>query len=318
MNSLQSFWHATGVFSDRLTDVRLGSLALALAFILSNLLLRSTAWRNILAAAHPGVRVRWRSITGAYLAGAGVNAIVPARGGDVTKIYLAHRSIPGSAYTTVTSSLIAETLIDLLIGPLLLLAAYSTGRLPHLPAIGQLPAFEWSFMEAHGRVFVLLLAAILITAGVFFTYIEHHVNSFWSRIADGVAILRTPRRYLTTVVSLQLVGWCCRAMAMYFFLQAFRIPASALDALLALSAASAATLLPLTPGGIGPQQALLGYMFRGAAPASAVLSFSVGMQFSITLMNVIIGGLALSLMLRRMPWNARVPKPPDRRATAPS
>ena len=193
MNSLQSFWHATGVFSDRLTDVRLGSLALALAFILSNLLLRSTAWRNILAAAHPGVRVRWRSITGAYLAGAGVNAIVPARGGDVTKIYLAHRSIPGSAYTTVTSSLIAETLIDLLIGPLLLMAAYSTGRLPHLPAIGQLPAFEWSFMEAHGRVFVLLLAAILITAGVFFTYIEHHVNSFWSRIADGVAILRTPR-----------------------------------------------------------------------------------------------------------------------------
>ena len=143
------------------------------------------------------MRVRWRSITGAYLAGAGVNAIVPARGGDVTKIYLAHRSIPGSAYTTVTSSLIAETLIDLLIGPLLLLAAYSTGRLPHLPAIGQLPAFEWSFMEAHGRVFVLLLAAILITAGVFFTYIEHHVNSFWSRIADGVAILRTPRRYLT-------------------------------------------------------------------------------------------------------------------------
>ncbi len=82
---------------------------IALAFGLSNLLLRSTAWSNILAAAHPGVKVRWRSITGAYLAGAGVNAVVPARGGDVTKIYLAHRSIPGSAYTTVTSSLIAET-----------------------------------------------------------------------------------------------------------------------------------------------------------------------------------------------------------------
>ena len=76
--------------------------------------------------------------------------------------------------------------------------------------------------------------------------------------------------------------------------------------------------MPLTPGGIGPQQALLGYMFRGAAPASAVLSFSVGMQFSITLLNVIIGGLALSLMLRRMPWNARVPKQPDQRAPAPS
>ncbi len=318
MNSLRDFWHATGVFSDRLADVHFGALSIALAFGLTNLLLRSTAWRNILAAAHPGVRVRWRSITGAYLAGAGVNAVVPARGGDVTKIYLAHRSIPGAAYTTVTSSLIAETLIDIFIGPILLIAAYSTGRLPHLPAIGNLGAFEWSFLESHGKVFVLVLAALLIAGGIFFTYIERHVNSFWARIAAGVAILRTPKRYLTQVVSLQLLGWCCRALAMYFFLSAFGIPASMIDATLALSAASAATLLPLTPGGIGPTQALLGYMFRGAAPTSAVLSFSVGMQFSVTLMNIIVGGIALSLMLRRMPWNARVPKPPEKSAPAPS
>jgi uncharacterized membrane protein YbhN (UPF0104 family) len=318
VNSLQSFWHATGVFTDRLADVRIDALLIALAFGLSNLLLRSTAWRNILAAAHPGVRVRWRSITGAYLAGAGVNAVVPARGGDVTKIYLAHRSIPGSAYTTVTSSLIAETLIDIVIGPILLITAYSTGKLPHVPTIGHLPAFEWSFMAAHARVFILAVATILIVAGLFFTYIERHVNSFWSRIADGVAILRTPKRYATQVLSFQLVGWCCRALAMYWFLKAFGIPASFPDAVLALSAASAATLLPLTPGGIGPQQALLGYMFRGAAPASAVLSFSVGMQFSITLLNLLVGGIALSLMLRKMPWNARLPKPPEKRAPAAS
>jgi uncharacterized membrane protein YbhN (UPF0104 family) len=77
---------------------------------------------------------------------------------------------------------------------------------------------------------------------------------------------------------------------------------------LALSAASAATLLPLTPGGIGPQQALLGYMFRNAAPASAVLSFSVGMQFVTTLVTVILGGTALCLMLRTLPWKTRLPK----------
>ena len=191
---------------------------------------------------------------------------MPARGGDVIKIYLAHRSMPGAAYTTITSSLLAETLADTVIGPLVLLAAYASGRIPHLPALGHLAAFEWSFFASHAQWFALVLAAILILIGVFFTYLEHHVVSFWTRVSLGLAILRTPRRYFRNVVSLQVAGWALRALAMYFFLQAFRIPADLVDATLALSAQSASTLLPLTPGGLGTQQALLGYMFRNAAP----------------------------------------------------
>ena len=68
---------------------------------LANLLLRATAWRNILIAARPSERFRWRTVTGAYLAGVGVNAIVPARGGDVVKIYLVHRSVPKTPYATI-------------------------------------------------------------------------------------------------------------------------------------------------------------------------------------------------------------------------
>jgi uncharacterized protein (TIRG00374 family) len=248
--------------------------------------------------------VRWRSILAAYLAGVGSNAILPARGGDVIKIYLAHRSMPGAAYTTITSSLLAETLVDTVIGPLVLLAAYLDGKIPHLPALGHLAAFEWSFFASHAQWFALVLAAILILAGVFFTYLEHHVVSFWTRVSLGLAILRTPRRYFRRVVPLQLTGWVMRALAMYFFLQAFRIPASLVDATLALSAQSASTLLPLTPGGLGTQQALLGYMFRNAASASTVLAFSVGMQFAVTLTSVLAGGAAIWITLRRLPWHA--------------
>ena len=102
--------------------------------------------------------MRWRSIVGAYLAGVGVNSIVPARGGDVMKVYLAHRSMPKAAYTTITSSLLAETLVDVVIGPALLIAAYLTGRIPHLPALGHLAAFEWSFFASHARWFMLAVA----------------------------------------------------------------------------------------------------------------------------------------------------------------
>jgi len=310
VNSLHAFWHATTVFSSRLADVRLGALALALGFCVANLTLRSAAWRNILQAGYPG-RVRYRSIAGAYFAGVGVNSLLPARGGDVMKIYIAHRSMPGAAYTTITSSLFCETMLDAVIGPVLLIAAYASGRIPHLPALGRLGTWEWTVLVANERVVIFVLAIVLLSLGVFFTYIERRVTSVWERIADGFAILRTPRRYLTTVAALQLAGWGCRAAAMFWFLEAFRIPASPIDALLALTAGSAATLLPLTPGGVGPQQALLGYMFRNAAPTSAVLSFSVGMQFAITVTYIILGGIAIMLTLRRLPWNASVPKPAE-------
>ena len=310
MDSVHSFWNATSAFWSHLAQVRFGDLGIAVLFLLANLLLRATAWRAILAAAHPGTRVRWRSTTAAYLAGVGTNAIVPARAGDAMKVYMAHRAIPGSAYTTIASTLVAETLLDVAIGPAVLLAAYSTGRVPHLPALGHLAAFEWSFFAAHLRWFALALAIVLIAVGVFFGYLERRVTAFWGRVSLGLAIVRTPRRYLRRVASLQLLGWCCRAGAMYWFLAAFRVPAGIVDATLALSAQSASTLLPLTPGGVGTQQALLGYMFRSAAPASTVLAFSVGMQVAVTLTNVVAGSVALSLTYRRLPWRARAAAQP--------
>jgi uncharacterized membrane protein YbhN (UPF0104 family) len=317
VNSLQSFWNAAVDFGNHIADVRVEALVFAVGFTLANLLLRASAWRVILQAAYPEGRVRWRSIVGAYLAGAGVNSILPARGGDVMKIYLAHRAMPKAAYTTITSSLLAETLVDVFIGPVLLLAAYLTGRIPHLPALGHLAAFEWSFFAAHARWFLLVVAVLLILLGVFFTYVERHVAAFWSRVRLGLAILTTPRRYFRTVVPLQLAGWCCRIGAMYWFLAAFHIPASVVDATLGLSAQSASTLLPLTPGGLGTQQALLGYMFRNAAATSTVLAFSVGMQVMVTLTTAVSGGIAISLALRRLPWRARPAAPPSADGVAP-
>ncbi len=315
---MHTFWHATVVFSERLADVSFGALAIALGLSLANLVLRSVAWRNILQAGYPQGRVRYRSVLAAYLAGVGTNSIVPARGGDVMKVYMVHRSMPGAPVATLTSSLLAETMLDAVIGPALLIIAYSTGRIPRLPALGHLATWEWSFFIEHGKIFGVALAVLLIGMGVFFTYVERHVNRLWARIKDGFAILRTPRLYATRVALPQLLGWVCRAAAMYWFLKAFQIPASVVDATLALAAGSASTLLPFTPGGVGPQQALLGYMFRHTAPAAAVLSFSVGMQFAITLTYVIAGGAAIALTLRRLPWKSGVRGAAAKEAATPS
>jgi hypothetical protein len=40
-----------------------------------------------------------------------------------------------------------------------------------------------------------------------------------------------------------------------------------------------------------------------------VLSFSVGMQVAITVTTGLVGFACIAVMLRRLPWNTRVPTP---------
>ena len=80
---------------------------------------------------------------GAYLAGVGVNAIIPARGGDVLKLYLVHHRVEGTTYPTLGATLIVETLFDLVVAAGILAWALTIGVLPGLgvtppPAAGRL------------------------------------------------------------------------------------------------------------------------------------------------------------------------------------
>ncbi len=83
-------------------------------------------------------------------------------------------------------------------------------------------------------------------------------------------------------------------------LGAFRIEQSVRNVLLVQAAESLATLVPISPGGVGTQQALLVYTLRGSASRSALLAFSVGMKLTLTCVNVIVGFTAILLTLRTL------------------
>ena len=68
--------------------MRLGPLVLALALFTAYLTLRARASFNILRAAYPTEQIEFRQIWGAYFAGYGFNAVIPARGGDVVRLFL--------------------------------------------------------------------------------------------------------------------------------------------------------------------------------------------------------------------------------------
>ena len=103
-------WNGIQTFFEELADVDWTPLGIACGLQLARLFCRAIAWRSIIAAAYPETRVPLGHVTGAYFAGVGVNAITPARAGDVVKLVLVKHEVKGTTYTTLTPTLLVETI----------------------------------------------------------------------------------------------------------------------------------------------------------------------------------------------------------------
>ena len=297
---MDRFLHDTGVFFGHLASVNFGALAIALGFQALRLVVRTRAWRNIIAAAYPDREVRWRSVLGSYLAGVGLNAITPARSGDVLKLYLVKHRVEGSTYPTLGATLVVETLFDAAVGITLLIWAAYLGVLPSIHSLPNLPNIDLRWAFKHPVALEIGALVLGIAIGVSLVWATARVRRFWARVRQGFAVLRDGDAYLRGVVSWQALSWVFRLATVYFMLRAFHLPATIHNALLVQIAQSLSTLLPITPGGAGTEQGLLLYLFNGKAARSSVLSFSVGFHIAIVVANVVLGLLAIVLMTRTL------------------
>src|SRR4249919_3418437 len=292
-------------FLDQLTSVHPLPLFLAVLAQLGKLSCTSMAWRNVLAAAYPGVRVRRRSILGAYLAGVGVNALVPLRAGDAVRVVLAHRAVPTSTYTTVVSSTFVLSIFDLAAASSVLAWAALTG-IGDLP---RLPSFEFSWLLKNPLALDLAVAGLVVVAIFVGIWIHGHVLDFWARVKQAFTVVRRPSRYLRTVALWQAGDWLLRLVAIWFLLDAFDITQSVENVLLVQVSASIATLIPLTPAGIGTEQAFLLYVFRGTVASSKLLAFSVGLKLVTVGTNVVAGFTAIAITLRTLRYKQALEPP---------
>ena len=304
-------------FFDQLAAVDPLPAALAILAHLAKLTCTSMAWRNILAAAYPDREVRRVPILGAYLAGVGVNAIVPVRAGDAVRVVLAHRAIAGSTYTTVVSSALVLSIFDMTAASAVLIwAATTQDALPGLGELPELPTFDFAWLLDHPLAAELILAALLVIGIVVGIWIHGHVLDFWERVKQAFAVVRRPLLYLRSVAFWQAGDWMFRLVAIWFLLDAFDIPQSVENVLLVQVSASIATLVPLTPAGIGTEQAFLLYVFDGAVASSKLLAFSVGLKLMTVGTNVVAGFTSIGVTLRTLRYSKAL-KPTEDTARSP-
>ncbi|MGN6372641.1 MAG: lysylphosphatidylglycerol synthase transmembrane domain-containing protein [Solirubrobacteraceae bacterium] len=297
-NSFDSFSEAASQFFSDLAAVHWGALAIGLLFFGLNLTLRSRAFFHSLRAAYPAAVFQWRRIWGAYVAAVGFNNVVPARGGDVIKLFLSRSSIPDSTYPTVAAAFFVESIFDVAVGVLVLVFAFTQGVFPKPPDFSKLGSFDIAYLATHFRFTLFLITLLAVLGLTAFALLSARVKAFWQRVRQGVTILSDRPRYLREVAAWQAGGWLCRAAAFWFLLDAFRVGGSLKNVLLVFGVGQVAGAVPFTPGGAGVQQALLVKVFSASAPTDVVAAYSVGQQVAIAAFTAMLGLGAVFFIFR--------------------
>lgn len=303
---LRALVGAVESFLSSLAAVAVGPLALGLLLHAAYLTLRSRAWFNALRAAYPAERFRWRNVWAAFVAGVGVNSVVPARPGAIVRLYLTRQTIPRSSYAAIGSSFLVELVFDVPVAIAVVAYAVSQGVFPSLPGLPSLPALDLGYLSRHPELtlFAITVAGVAVMAAI--AYLSVGVRAFWAHVRQGLTVLGDRSRWLRQVAAWQAAGWLARLAGFWFLLEAFAIEPSARNVLLVMAVQGLSALFFFTPGGAGAQQALLAVVFAGVASGGQLAAYAVGQQVAIAAFTFALGMGALAFVFRTTDWRSIV------------
>jgi hypothetical protein len=307
-DAIRTAAHAMQLLLDRAASVdpRLAILGAVLYLVAQAV--RPLGWHTILRAAYPEARtLRRRNTMAAYLAGAGLNGIIPARGGDIVKLWLVHRRVDESRYPTLAATFLPETLFESMFGVVLVIWALSQGFLPVPTSSGELPHVDVSLIIEHPAPSAIITLGVLLAIALVYRLLRRRVSDLRARLRQGVTILRQPRRFITGVASWQALARVIRLGSLAAFMGAFSLPVTPSTVLLVMAAQGGGRIIPLAPASAGLRLAMLSYGFvettGKAVDIAEITTFTFGVGALLMVSGLIVGLVCLGAELGT--WSPR-------------
>jgi uncharacterized membrane protein YbhN (UPF0104 family) len=300
--------HALELLLQRAASVDPLFALLGVALYIAAQAVRTRGWHTILRTAYPeATNLRPRHTMAAYLAGAGLNGVIPARGGDIVKLWLLHRRIAGARYPTLAATFVPETIFETTFGVGLVIWALSQGFLPVPVSRGEMPHVDVSLIIEHPVLSAVALGAAAAAGYAVYRLLRRRVADLSARVAQGVAILRQPRRFVTGVASWQALGRLVRLGSMAAFMKAFSLPVTPATVVLVMAAQGGGRIIPLAPASAGLRLAMLSYGFvevtGHAVDIAEITTFTFGVGALLLVAGLLVSIVALGAELET--WSPR-------------
>jgi uncharacterized membrane protein YbhN (UPF0104 family) len=284
---LGRFWDwAAGVF-ERIGDVSIYWLLLALALKTAESALIAVGWRNILRAAYPRGGLSFKTAWGASQGGTAINAVTPAQAGTAAMIGIFRTSVRGSTVAGITTATFVQAAFFAALSALMLIltAAFR----PRTVDKGS-PADEGGgFLTAHPILIAVIVIALVAAAYFLWPRLKPRLLDTWHKAKEGAAIFRDWRNYAKGVALPSGASFACRIGVNIVFMAAFSIPITVFTVFLVASSHMLSGLFAITPGGVGQTQALDVATLSSHAATSDIAAFSITQDAVMTIWNVILG-----------------------------
>jgi uncharacterized protein (TIRG00374 family) len=288
---------------DAFTFVQWKWIALAVLLNVFSVLARCLSWHVVIEQAMPPPHPRFRQTFSAFSVGLLANSVLPGRIGELARVGVLARHLPGGAgiWATLTGTVFAHRLFDLFPAALLLVYVLQTAKIPHWAATSL-----YLFVGIGATLFAVAMAGAKTHHGARFEDMDKKVHQLITMARTGLGVLRAPLPAVGAAL-LQTLGWGFQLAAIYVAMRAFGIHESLPAAALVLALMNVATIFPLWPGNVGLVQAAvaLPLVSYGVAKARG-FAFGIGLQAIDVFVGVGLGLIALTregvtLAMLRMP-----------------
>jgi uncharacterized protein (TIRG00374 family) len=238
------------VVYDAFTVVDWEWVVAAVALNLASVVVRSLAWNTTIKQAMPAPHPRFPIVFAAFGVGLFGNAVLPGRVGELARVAVLVRRMPGreGAWATLIGSVFAHRVFDLFPAIALIVWVLFAAKLPN-----------WAVPS----LIIVLCVGLVLFAFALLSARRHQaqhlvgvgsVRLLLTRVRFGLGVMREPIPALTAA-TFQFMGWLCQLVAVWAAMRAFQIHEGFAAAGLVLVLINVATIFPLWPANIGLVQA---------------------------------------------------------------
>jgi hypothetical protein len=292
-----------GEFADAFRAVEWQWVVAAIALNLVSVVVRVVAWAIVIDQAVPPPHPRVTHVFSAFSIGLLANATLPGRVGELARVAVLTRHMPGrsGAWATLVGSVFAHRVFDFFPAALLVIWVLTSAEIPH-----------WALTSL---VILFAIGAVLFVFALLSARHHHrsHVDGLGSArrlvtmARHGLGVMRKPAP-AAAAVFFQFLGWLCQLFAVWTAMKAFAIDLDLAAAATVLVLMNLAAMIPLWPGNVGlVQVAIATPLVAYGVPYAQGFAFGLGLQaieasVGIGLGLVFLGREGLSFAaLRRMP-----------------